>query len=233
MRRYERIQKPWLIPTSLPERPSKIAPDTPVVRRKPNQTKSPTIRPPAIPLGSPATLASLAYRIRSPSTNDAMNAPTNPAANPLGAPLPHRVHVRLGLPERGHPRLPEGGTVPNSPDDKAHDRRHNHADKEVRIEHDRHAVRLLGPVDTSPSANMAFPGPDEDPRRPVQPGSGTDLGDGLARRVGAGAPPALFLSGLGGFSKSRMTGVKGSTRPPAQPRSPSRRTSASWRTPPT
>src|SRR5207245_8226227 len=122
---------------------------------------------------------------------------------------------------------------PNSPDDKAHGRRHNHADKEVRIEHDRHAVRLLGPVDTSPSANMAFPGPDEDPRRPVQPGSGTDLGDGLARGVGAGAPAAVFVSGLGGLSKSRMTGVKGSTRPPAKPRSPSRRTSDSCKPPPT
>ena len=43
------------------------------------------MRPPAIPFGSPATLASLAYWIKSPSTNDAMNAPTNPAANPLDA----------------------------------------------------------------------------------------------------------------------------------------------------
>src|SRR5207245_8441205 len=122
---------------------------------------------------------------------------------------------------------------PNSPDDKAHGRRHNHADKEVRIEHDRHAVRLLGPVDTSPSANMAFPGPDEDPRRPVQPGSGTDLGDGLARGRGAGAPAAVFVSGVGGLSKSRMTGVKGSTRPAAKPGWPSRRTSDSWMPPPT
>src|SRR5437879_13091358 len=57
--KYERIQKPWLIPTSLPGRPSKIAPDTPVVMRNPNQTRKPTMRPPAIPFGSPATLASL------------------------------------------------------------------------------------------------------------------------------------------------------------------------------
>src|SRR3989475_1150298 len=218
MRRYERIQKPWLIPTSLPERPSKIAPDTPVVRRKPNQTKSPTIRPPAIPLGSQATLASLAYRIRSPSTNDAMTAPPNPAATPLGAPFPHRLHVRLGLPERGHPRLPEGGTVPNSPDDKAHDRRHNHADKEVRIEHDRHALRLLGPADTSLSG-YSFPRPHEGPRRPAQPGSGTDPGAGLAPGVGAGAVAAVFLSGPGGLGGFRLTGGKGETRTPPEPRS--------------
>src|SRR5256884_9246629 len=58
-----------------------------------------------------------------------------------------------------------------------------------------------------PVRYMVFPGPDEDPRRPVQPGSGTDPGDGLARGAGAGAPPAVFFPGLVGFRKTPVDGV--------------------------
>src|SRR5437870_4394451 len=72
------------MPRSLLERPSKIAPDTPVVMRNPNHTRNPTTMPPRTPAGNP-TLASRPYSRNRASTKDAMNAPTNPATNPFGA----------------------------------------------------------------------------------------------------------------------------------------------------
>src|SRR5205807_8904833 len=112
--RYDTIANPRLMPRSLLERPSKIAPDTPVVMRNPNHTRNPTTMPPRTPAGNP-TLASRPYSRNRASTKDAMNEPTNPATNPFGACLRIASLSASVFPSAAIPAFPNTGPAYQMP----------------------------------------------------------------------------------------------------------------------
>src|SRR5205809_6990724 len=68
----------------------------------------------------------------------------------------------------------------------------------------------------------------------AQPELGTDPGAAVVRDAGAGELSSVVVGAFGSFEmRSRITGVKGSTSPPAKPFSPRSSTSDSCNPPPT
>src|SRR5207247_2453399 len=97
-------------------------------------------------------------------------AADEPAGDPLWRLLSHRLHVRLGLAQDGHPHLPEHGPrIPNSPDDKAQNCRYNHDDIEVGVEErDTDSSPDRGPCDRAYSfLSMRFSRRPETNIRPI------------------------------------------------------------------